>query len=330
MNYVKIVDGHQIEYLVPENFKDQDRPLFFEENFKFNIPSVYLISIQDVIVSQHRVWHKFSCKWGLTCHYKPGKKTLMKNLLPLMLKKRISIESAINGQQDWFNNYFHWMTEMLPHILAIRSEKKELPVLIPETYLKTPYIRQSLEFFDILLVTFSSGEIVSVKNFFASTVPHVGRFNENILKRMVDEVNVKLPNYKKPYKRIYVSRKMARMRKVINEVEMLSILSNFGFEVFYPEDHSLIEQIKVFRSSSVVISSHGAGLTNLMFMESGCSVIELKADNNDYWCYFSLSRVFSLKYFYLLSKGDRLSHRTADITVELDSLEKILQEVFPK
>jgi len=78
--------------------------------------------------------------------------------------------------------------------------------------------------------------------------------------------------------------------------------------------------------SKMVISCHGAGLTNIMFMQKGQTVIELKEKNNNYWCYFSLARVFGLDYNYILCEGDDENHRDANIKVDLFALSELLEK----
>jgi hypothetical protein len=59
-------------------------------------------------------------------------------------------------------------------------------------------------------------------------------------------------------------------------------------------------------------------------MQKGQTVIELKSDNNRYWCYFSLAKVFGLKYYYSLNKGSTANHRDADITVDIERLKVLV------
>jgi capsular polysaccharide biosynthesis protein len=89
-----------------------------------------------------------------------------------------------------------------------------------------------------------------------------------------------------------------------------------------------MDQVKLFQEARIVIGCHGAGLTNIMFMQKNQTVIELKSNNNNYWCYFSLSRVFGLKYFYSLNNGYVDNHRDADIDIDLDALNLLLTKAM--
>ena len=74
---------------------------------------------------------------------------------------------------------------------------------------------------------------------------------------------------------IYISRKNCQTRKIINENQLQLYLIQNGFEVVVLEDLSVKKQLEVFCSASKIIASHGAGLTNLIFADNRCSVIEL-------------------------------------------------------
>ena len=78
----------------------------------------------------------------------------------------------------------------------------------------------------------------------------------------------------------YISRnKVARkMRMILNEDELYEPLKNLGFCIYYMEDLTFNQQIKLFRSSEVIVGTHAAALSYLIFCEPGTRVCEL----NDY------------------------------------------------
>ena len=78
----------------------------------------------------------------------------------------------------------------------------------------------------------------------------------------------------------YISRnKVARkMRMILNEDELYEPLKNLGFCIYYMEDLTFDQQIKLFRSSEVIVGTHAAALSYLIFCEPGTRVCEL----NDY------------------------------------------------
>jgi capsular polysaccharide biosynthesis protein len=77
-------------------------------------------------------------------------------------------------------------------------------------------------------------------------------------------------------KRIYVSRKSAATRQLVNEEELLSMLeSEFEFHPILNEDYTIIDQVAIYRDADIVIGPHGAGLTNTLFAESPSLLAEM-------------------------------------------------------
>ena len=103
----------------------------------------------------------------------------------------------------------------------------------------------------------------------------------------------------KPDGRVYISRQRAAKRTIVNEPEVIDVLLEFGFQIVCAEDLSLAEQIKMFSAAQHLVSNHGAGLTNMLFMSPGANMLELRhrtdGINN---CYFTLASALQLNYFY--------------------------------
>ncbi|NET60866.1 MAG: glycosyltransferase family 61 protein, partial [Symploca sp. SIO2E6] len=86
--------------------------------------------------------------------------------------------------------------------------------------------------------------------------------------------------------------------------------------------------------AQVVVAPHGSGLTNTVFCSPGTKVIEIFSPNYVYHCYWLLSNLVGLEYYYLL--GETLpgyilhqliypNSRIEDIFVNLDELSKIMK-----
>ncbi|HEY9640359.1 MAG TPA: glycosyltransferase 61 family protein [Coleofasciculaceae cyanobacterium] len=135
-------------------------------------------------------------------------------------------------------------------------------------------------------------------------------------------------------RRLYISRSQAANRRVINEAAVIAVLQNFGFQSVQLEALSVLEQATLLATAEVVISPHGGGLTNLAFCRPGTQVIELFSPNYVYPCYWLVSNLVGLEYFYLLGKtpeGAQLHQflypdaRIEDILIDLDELQTLMQ-----
>ena len=82
----------------------------------------------------------------------------------------------------------------------------------------------------------------------------------------------------------YISRNKVDRRTIENEHEIYESLKNIGFSIYYMEDLTFAEQIKVFRSSKIITGLHGAGLAYLIFCEPGTYIHEINGytDKNHY------------------------------------------------
>jgi len=75
-------------------------------------------------------------------------------------------------------------------------------------------------------------------------------------------------------RKIFVTRNDAKTRKLLNAEKLMLALK--GWETITMEDLPIIEQVRCFSEASHVISTHGAGLTNLLWCEPGTQVIEIQ------------------------------------------------------
>lgn len=82
----------------------------------------------------------------------------------------------------------------------------------------------------------------------------------------------------RPTRRIYVGRKDAKWRRLINEAEIVEMLERFGFEAADPGAMSLDEQIELAASAQIIVGAFGAGMNLLLFAPEGTPVVELKYD----------------------------------------------------
>ncbi|MAK60677.1 MAG: hypothetical protein CMK09_06835 [Ponticaulis sp.] len=139
-------------------------------------------------------------------------------------------------------------------------------------------------------------------------------------------------------RRIYISRSKAPLRRVINDDEVAAMLeSDYGFECLNAEDLSYDEQVALFKNASVIISAHGAGLTNMIFASPGFSVIELM---NDYYTkvYWSLCMALGGRHYRQIASKDchldsnepdeTQARKNADFVVDLEALRREVEFVI--
>ncbi|MBI3519561.1 MAG: glycosyltransferase family 61 protein [Bacteroidetes bacterium] len=128
--------------------------------------------------------------------------------------------------------------------------------------------------------------------------------------------------------KIYISRSKARHMKIINESELEEILKPRGFVKVFLEDISFDEQVQLLNSASIVISSHGSGLANVLFMQPGTHIINLASnDHHDYFC-LPLAGAANMNYSHINCNGTvKLNPAYNDITVDVNIVREILESI---
>lgn len=114
--------------------------------------------------------------------------------------------------------------------------------------------------------------------------------------------------------RIYISRRHATTRQVLNEDDIIPGLKNRGFKVCMLEQMTFEGQIDLFAGAECVVGPHGAGLANILFSRS-TSVLELFGSTTIRAHYYYLSKALGHKYRnYIASSEPEEPHR--DFTVD--------------
>jgi capsular polysaccharide biosynthesis protein len=134
--------------------------------------------------------------------------------------------------------------------------------------------------------------------------------------------------------RLYISRSETTTRRVINEAAIVAALEKVGFQCVTLESLSVKEQAALLATAEVVIAPHGGGLTNLVFCRPGTIVIEIFSPYFVYPCYWLVSNLVGLNYYYVIGADrlgaaiDRLLYpnpRLQDIWIDLKSLQTVLK-----
>jgi len=103
---------------------------------------------------------------------------------------------------------------------------------------------------------------------------------------------------------LYISRKNALRRPLINEEQLSNLALRHGFEVVMPEDYSFLEQVRMFADAKAVAGPAGAALTNLIFAREGTRVLSLSKEEEAYPTFVDISVILSQNHRWLLGRTD--------------------------
>lgn len=132
-------------------------------------------------------------------------------------------------------------------------------------------------------------------------------------------------------KRIYLTRSEATYRRVLNDDEVQSWLAKAGFTAVTLSQFSVREQAALLSRAEVVVAPHGAGLTNLVFCQSGTKILEIFPHTYSQPYYWLLANRCKLIYRYLVGRPltsqnqNYLFKDLEDIEIDLDDLAQSLK-----
>ena len=255
-------------------------------------------------------------------------KFLAKNYV---LRHRRQIDDEVLWITDyWSNGYFHFLADALSRLYVVRDRVDDLRLMLPAGYENLDFVTSSLAAFGVKKVEFiRPNEVLECRSLLmpSHTAPS-GNYNEEII-RGVRSVLLSAYGDSDQGERIYISRRSARKRRISNENEVMEILSRFGFQTIHAEELSFAEQVQRCSRARCIVSNHGAGLTNILFMREGGKVLELRHQTDDINnCYFTLASALNLNYFYQTCRptDDGPDPHTADLIVDPEEFEKNLAQ----
>ncbi len=232
----------------------------------------------------------------------------------------------------YYRVYSHWHCETLFSLFLLLGDLADRNVIggedfcfvLPKlTQLQAAGVQAILKCFglgdDVIvqcdmndLVLYSFDELIVPTALFARTWLHPKIYEFSKFLRLAMGVGLSSKNFQKwqPIRKIYVSRRDAGARRMVNEEELEAALEKLGFEIKLLSNMSYVKQIEEFSSASLVLGAHGSGFTNLLFSEEGTLVIEIRADRHKgrspMWdrSFWILPSVLKQSYGFIMCDGD--------------------------
>ena len=114
-----------------------------------------------------------------------------------------------------------------------------------------------------------------------------------------------------------------KRRHILNEDDLVDILSEYNIERIYLEDYDLIEKIKLFKLSDLIISPNSAGLLFSLYSSSSTKIVELNVPNPHQMSqqYFDICKNLSIPYLKInCEKVDSHDNMLLDVNNLIDEL----------
>lgn len=236
------------------------------------------------------------------------------------------------------DNKFHWLIDYLPRLEYVvkNNLQNEYEYIVNKHninfiryYLKTLGISDKNIYLwnDTIanienLHIYSSRYIKLQNNKYSLYSPKSILWLNSYFKKKFDYLSI---NYK--YKKVVILRKKNDLRNIINENEFINFLTKFDYDFIYLEDFEEEKIVEIFNSIEVLITIHGAALSNIIFSKN-IKIIEIFPDSRpeeDEFVYYQLSKILNFPHHvFVVDKNN--CHNGIYINIELfkKTLENIL------
>lgn len=302
---------------------DNDPPVF-EAVSMYKVPHA-LISSYGYIIRNFKL-----LKEGISFRHRHS--VSLKNIISFtFLKKKVRIaQPCISIANGWYESYYHFTLESLPKLFLMRNELAGAVVVFPAAM--SSFHRQWFSILNIRNIrTITDNEVVKTPlaittNFSSRDLNHHNLVMPEFRDWVVSHLNNTGPAGPE---KIFVGRKAARYRILLNSEETKTLLAANGFVYVEMEDLSVEQQIRMFNGASRIVCVHGAALSNTCFCKPGTRIIDLMHEDFKQWCFLKLAKVLDLEYTILPCEGpndgDQLpGHR--NITANLQQLSQTIEK----
>lgn len=175
------------------------------------------------------------------------------------LKEAVLIDGSLG------TNYFYFHAAVLPRIYLLLQgyDLKNLPVLVGEKVFNTRYFQQIIRtpFFSEI-----NWEVCKNVTKVEKLIIGVPFYYNKTHFRKTQKIILNAESFSNSAKRIFIDRSNRRLSKF---APIKTLLDKYGFQIVNPSDLSVLQQAETFRNAEHIIGIHGAGMTNLIFCESG-------------------------------------------------------------
>jgi tetratricopeptide (TPR) repeat protein len=321
-HYINIDSKNTID-LIPPRTPDQTIHFSFRFGNQVELPATFVAIIPDgrywlnknqdqsaVITSDHKFLADLSPDFPVLSPGHPDKHPSKHAILSLdKLPPIQKIDGTVAVLAGLLNDiYFHWMFDILPRIELLQQSGIDLTGIDKFLVSKhLPYQKETLQALGI-----AETKILETENYphiqatrlivpsFPGTIAWMSKKACDFLRStFLDEKAIAASE---KIDRLYISRNHSGNRRIINEDELIGLLTNFGFKSVTLESMSVTEQAALLANAKVIVSTHGSGLTNTVFCNLGTKVIEIFSPNYVYPCYWLISNLIGLEYYYLLGE----------------------------
>jgi hypothetical protein len=131
-----------------------------------------------------------------------------------------------------------------------------------------------------------------------------------------------LPLENAPSERIYISRAGTQHRRILNEEQLVELLTRYGFKCVELEKLNFRQQVELIHRTEILVVTDGSSCADMVFAgKINVLILYSHQEPNMHW--FTAAKALGQKHFFLAA--DKESPHS-DFSVDLAALERILRE----
>ena len=202
-------------------------------------------------------------------------------------------------------NYYHWLLEYLPVALHALAVEPAATLVVPTT--QPRFVEEVLALLAPSNVLRIDESFLADRLVLAAREPRSGWLPDEDVEILRATF---LPRVAASAGRedIYVSRRLTS-RRPADEAELERLCASAGVSPVTSETLPFLDQVALFSKARTIVSTHGAGLANLVFAEPGGRLLELFLPElfNDCYARLAVSRGLGYLPFYCSGKDNAAS-----------------------
>jgi hypothetical protein len=146
-------------------------------------------------------------------------------------------------------------------------------------------------------------------------------------KRGLDRISDRGPLPRK----LFITRNKASIRRIVDEEVLSAQLAEEGFVTLELEKLPLVSQMAYFAAADIIVSPHGAGLTNLLWAKPGMTLVEIFPDGGVHGsAFFRMASQMGLNYYAVVGAAGENRDRkdnpnNADIVLDVPAMMDFLR-----
>jgi capsular polysaccharide biosynthesis protein len=179
----------------------------------------------------------------------------------------------------WSTNHYHFLNHTLPGIDSAITRHGKGGIVLAAHWMR-PVHEKALRLLGhdgVATFQLEPGRQYEIADaeFCSYTTGTADFANSAHIQAMHNRMASKVPASDGAGKKIYISRLADKHRRAEGEAELVEALRRRRFAIVTPADHTLAQQIDIFRAADLVVGPHGAGLANIAFCRPNAAIYDV-------------------------------------------------------